>query len=256
MMRELVHQLDRTITIRAHREVVFRFFTDNGRWASWWGEGSTIEPRVGGRVLIRFPGGNEVVGEMVDIHPPERLVFTYGYVKGTPVAPGASRVTIELTAVPAGTRLHLLHQFADAAAAEEHLQGWRYQLSLFGNIVANELHANPAATVDRWFAMWSNADNDARSRELGQIVAPNVAMLDRFSAIEGVNDLRAHLNAVHRFMPGFTLRRDGDVRQCQGHLLANWNGVGPDGQTKATGTNLFTLTADGRIESVTGFWTT
>ena len=47
-------------------------------------------------------------------------------------------------------------------------------------------------------------------------------MRDRFSAIEGNADLREHLTAVHRFMPGLTLTRDGDVRQCQGMAIADW----------------------------------
>jgi hypothetical protein len=55
-------------------------------------------------------------------------------------------------------------------------------------------------------------------------------------------------------MPGFRLRRAGDVRHCQGTLLADWVAVAPDGQERARGTNVFALDADGRIESVTGFW--
>ena len=53
----LPHKLDRTILIHASRDIVFRFFTDNERWSAWWGTGSTIEPRPGGRVVIRYPGG-------------------------------------------------------------------------------------------------------------------------------------------------------------------------------------------------------
>ena len=33
----LPYQLDRIITIAAPRETVFSFFTDNDRWAAWWG---------------------------------------------------------------------------------------------------------------------------------------------------------------------------------------------------------------------------
>ena len=253
-MQTLAYQLERTITIRAHRDVVFRFFTDNTRWASWWGAGSTVEPRVGGRILIRYPGGTEVAGEILAFDPPNRIAFTYGYVKGTPVAVGESEVTIRLEAIPEGTRLHLAHAFADASVMQEHVQGWRYQLSLFGNAVANELHARSADTVDRWFKMWSNPVAEERSRQLDQLAAPQISMQDRFSVIQGVADVRAHLDGVHRFMPGFQLQRDGDVRHCQGQVLANWKGLAPDGQPRAAGANVFTLNADGRIEAVTGFW--
>jgi len=256
MMRELAHSLERTITIRAHRESVFRFFTDSARWAAWWGEGSSIDPRVGGRVVIRYPGGTEAVGEVVEFRSPERIRFTYGYSSGTPVAPGESHVTIWLEAIPDGTRLHLSHAFADESVMQQHTQGWRYQLSLFGNAVANEIHAGATATVDRWFAMWSNPDAASRLLELDQLVAPNVSMQDRYSATQGVADVRAHLDGVHRFMPGFELRRDGEARHCQGQVLVNWTSHGPDGQRRGTGSNVFTLDADGRIEAVMGFWTT
>ena len=36
------------VRIEADRETVFRYFTDSGRWAAWWGAGSTIDPRPGG----------------------------------------------------------------------------------------------------------------------------------------------------------------------------------------------------------------
>ena len=67
-------------------------------------------------------------------------------------------------------------------------------------------------------------------------------------------DLKAHLAAVHRFMPGMRLERRGDVRHCQWHVLADWVALGTDGQERGRGTNLFVLDADGRIAEVTGFW--
>lgn len=246
--------LERTVTIRADRELVFQFFTENAKWASWWGAGSTIEPRVGGAVLIRYPGNVEAVGTVTEIVPPERIAFTYGYASGKPIGPGESRVTIRLRSVPEGTRVLLSHVFTDAAVMREHQQGWRYQLSLFGNVVTNERHAQAAKTVDRWFAMWSNPAAEQRWRELDALAAPGIAMRDRFSAVEGIDEVRAHLDAVQRFMPGLELRRDGDVQHCQGQLLVKWAAMGKDGRPRAEGTNVFTLAADGRIESVVGFW--
>ena len=71
MMTTLPFQVERAVIIRATPETVFRFFTDTEYWARWWGAGSTIDPRPGGRVLIRYPGGNEASGEVLEIrtHP-------------------------------------------------------------------------------------------------------------------------------------------------------------------------------------------
>jgi len=252
----LTHRLDRTIVIGAPPAAVFRYFTDSARWAAWWGAGSTIDARPGGTVLVRYPGGVEASGEVVEVAPPSRISFTYGYASGTPIAPGASLVTIDLEPAAAGTRLHLSHAFPDAAAAvrDEHVQGWRYQLSLFANVVANEVHAKTADAVDAWFDAWNETDAGRRTARLATIASPAVRMRDRFSCIDGADELSLQIGASQRFMPGFRLQRSGDPHHCQGVVLADWTAAGPDGQVRAQGTNVFTLGADGLIESVTGFW--
>ena len=49
-----------------------------------------------------------------------------------------------------------------------------------------------------------------------------------------------------------TIARDGAVRQCQGMAIADWIARGADGQERARGTNVFTLTPEGKIESGDG----
>jgi uncharacterized protein YndB with AHSA1/START domain len=253
-MIPLTHRLDRTLVIRARPATVFQFFTDSTDWAAWWGAGSTIDARPGGRMTIRHPNGVEVSGEVIEVHPPERIVFTYGFVSGTPIPPGGSRVTIQLDPHPAGTRLQLTHEFAGEQARDEHIQGWRFQLSLFANAIANRNNASAAATVDRWFSAWSDPDSTTRERTLAGIASTEIRFRDRFSAVAGTEDVHAHLAAVHRFMPGMRLERQGDVRHCQWHALADWVALSGEGQERGRGTNLFVFDADGRIAEVTGFW--
>jgi uncharacterized protein YndB with AHSA1/START domain len=251
---DLPHTLDRTILIEAPRELVFRYFTDDVRWAAWWGAGSTIDARPGGRVLIRYPNAVEVTGEVVEVSPPTRIVFTYGYASGKPIPPGGSRVTIRLEAEGRGTRVHLRHEFADASTRDHHVQGWRYQLSLFANVVANEVHGDVERIVDAWFAAWAETNEAERQRALESIASPDVRMRDRFSCIDGLDELASHVAASQRFMPGLRLQKSGAVRHCQGTALADWTAIGADGQARGQGTNVFALGPDGRIESVTGFW--
>lgn len=253
-MSSLPHALNRTILIEAPRTIVFEFFQDSERWASWWGAGSTIDPRPGGRAYIRLPGDVEVSGEVLEINPPEQLVFTYGFVSGTPIAAGASRVTITLEAVGRDTRLHLLHEFEHEQVRDEHVQGWRFQLSLFANAVANRLHEGAAAIVDRWFEAWAEPDVRARNAVLSSIAAPDVVFRDRFSLLNGLEDLSAHITAAQRFMPGLRLTRNGNIRHCQGTVLAGWKAVDAGGAVKASGANVFSMNAEGQIASATGFW--
>src|SRR5262249_14445249 len=147
------------VVICARRDSVFRFFTDTERFSRWWGEGSRIDPRPGGAVLIRYPGGDTASGSVVAIEPPERIVFTYGYdTPGKPIPPGGSRVTVTLHAVADGTRVVLVHDQIVADVARTHVAGWRYQLATFAKVASADAHPDVAARIDAWFAAWDEKD--------------------------------------------------------------------------------------------------
>jgi uncharacterized protein YndB with AHSA1/START domain len=253
-MTTLEHVLDRTVTIAARRETVFRYFTDSERFASWWGPGSRIDPRPGGAVHIRYPNGVVAGGTVVEVAPVERVVFTYGYESGEPIPVGASRVTITLEETARGTVVRLRHELPSARARDEHVQGWRYQLAVFANVVAREAHAGASALADRFFALWSEPDPAKRGAELGRIAEAAIAFRDPHSCTDGPDDLVAHIGASQRFMPGVVLERRGEARLCQGTALVDWEAMGPDGAVRAKGTNVFELAPDGRIARVAGFW--
>ena len=69
-----------------------------------------------------------------------------------------------------------------------------------------------------------------------------------------LDDLRAHLAAVHRFMPGMRITREGAIRHCQGVVAADWVARATDGTERGRGLNVFTLGGDGRIVDVVGLW--
>jgi uncharacterized protein YndB with AHSA1/START domain len=252
-MPELPHHLDRTVVIRAKPDTVFQFFTDSERWAKWWGTGSTIDAKPGGKVYIRHPNGIEVLGEVLEVRHRDRIVFTYGYGSGKPIPPGSSRVTIRLEPDESGTRLHLRHEFAEPGPRDQHLQGWRFQLSLFSNVVADEAYANAADTVDAWFGAWAITEDGSRAEAFAKIAAAGVSFRDRFSALDGLEELTAHAGAALRYMPGGELKRKGAVRHCQGSVLADWIATGADGKERVSGSSVFVLKPDGRIDAVTSF---
>ena len=254
MTTALSHRLDRTLVIKARPQTVFEFFNESSQWATWWGAGSTIDPRPGGQVLIRHPNGVEVVGEVLDVSRPQRIVFTYGFVSGTPIPVGSSRVTIRLDPHPQGTLLQLTHEFSEAAHRDPFVQGWRFQLSLFANAIATVVVGDGTDVVDRWFTAWNTADRAQREREFEALASPAIRMEDKYSCLLGPEDLYTHVAAIHQFMPGLRLERRGVVRRSQWTIIADWAAVGAGDAVRATGTNVFTFDADRRIESVVGFW--
>ena len=254
-MRPLEHVLERTVLIRARRDIVFRYFTDSDRFAAWWGAGSTIDGRPGGALRIRYPNGVLASGEVLEMVPPRRVVFTYGYEDpAKPIPPGGSRVIVTLEERPEGTLVLLRHELPDAAARDHHLQGWRYQLAVFANVVAREQGAGLAAAVDAFFAAWSETDEARRRAALRAVATEDVAFADAFSCTAGLDDLVAHLGAAQVHMPGTMLVRSGDVRLCQGTALVDWVAKGPDGAPRGRGTNVFDLSPDGRLARIVGFW--
>ncbi len=189
---------------------------------------------------------------MKSVKSPESISFTFGYASGNPIAPGASLVTIELTEHPEGTRLRLKHEFAEASARDLHVQGWRYQLSVFGHVMANEVFADAGARIDRWFDAWTIQEDDKREKEFAEIASPDIDVRDRHSLLSGIADVNAHASAVVRFKAA-VVKRKGEARQCQGVALADWTVLGPDGTERLSGTSIFSFGADGKIRSVVGF---
>jgi uncharacterized protein YndB with AHSA1/START domain len=254
-MSELPFSLERTVVIGAPPEIVFRFFTDPVRFAAWWGAGSDIDCRPGGRVHIVQPGGVVASGTVLEADPPRRLVFTYGYeAEGNLIAPGASRVTVSLSDAPEGTKLHLLHEVPTASARDHHVQGWRFQLALFSNLVSREVQAGASQRIDEFFAAWSEGDPAVRRTMLESCADADLSFGDAYSWTSGIADLDDHLAAARVHMPGVSLSRDGEVSQCQGTAIARWVAKKGDGSPLGKGTNVFDFGPDGRIRRVVGFW--
>lgn len=254
-MSQHPHLLTRTIVIAAPRALVFRYFADSDRFARWWGAGSTIEGRVGGAVRIVYP--NQVIarGAVTHFEPDRRITFTYGYEDpAKPIPVGGSSVTIELEDIDSGTKLSLRHELPTEQARDLHVPGWRFQLSQFANVVGDEHHDGCDATIDEWFAAWHETDAAARDALLRASCTDDVVLQDRYASLSGRDELDQHIAACLVHMPGTTMRREGDVRHCQGTALVDWTATDGQGRPRGKGTNVMRLAADGRISWVVGFW--
>lgn len=248
----LPYSVTRSILIDAGRETVFSFFTDESRWATWWGKGSTIDPRLGGLIKIRHSNGFESVGEVLAIDPPRRFSFTFSLQAARIIPPEESRVTLTLEPRGTGTVVSVLHEVSDPAVSELLPQGWRFHFSLFANAVANILYANAPEIADTWFALWTEPDAMRRTETLRRIARDDIRFRDHYSHLDGIDEIVMHMGAAQKFMPGVRLERRGDVRHCQGTALADWASISKDGKELNTGTNVFVFEAGGKLESVTG----
>jgi uncharacterized protein YndB with AHSA1/START domain len=246
--------IHREALLRATRATVHGFLSDSARFAAWWGAGSTIEPKVGGRVLIRFVNAVEVGGDVLEFVPRERIVFTYGFRDpAKKPAWGGSRVEFRLADRPEGTLLALHHEFPDVASRDGHVDGWGYQLAVLAGLVAREQHASLIERVDGWFAAWSTDDASERAWLLEKAAADDVHYRSGWGITSGRDELLAHVRAARRHMAGVRRERVGEPRHVQGCVLAEWRGLKPDQSVAMRGTNMFELGPDGRIANGVDF---
>jgi uncharacterized protein YndB with AHSA1/START domain len=122
-------ELVREIRIDARPETVFEFFTDPEKMTKWKGRSATLEPHPGGTYLVAINDLAVARGEYVEVDPPRRVVFTWGWEGTNPVPPGSSTVEVELTPEGDGTLLRLTHRDLPEEEVEEHTHGWDHFLS-------------------------------------------------------------------------------------------------------------------------------
>ena len=124
--------VERTISIDASPETVFEFFVDPEKLMRWKGVDAKLDPRPGGVFWCEIISGHIAAGEYVELDPPHRVVFTWGWEKTTSptaIKPGTSTIEIELTPEGGGTRMHFVHRdLPSEAAAESHGVGWDHYL--------------------------------------------------------------------------------------------------------------------------------
>ena len=115
--------------IAARPETVFSFFTDRERWLSWMGVDGQFSFEPDGLYRTRVTGDNHAAGRFLEIDPPKRVVFTWGWESGgVPVPPGSSTVEISLTPDGDGTLLRLIHRDLPPDARAPHGEGWHHYL--------------------------------------------------------------------------------------------------------------------------------
>jgi uncharacterized protein YndB with AHSA1/START domain len=117
------------IDLRAEPSAVYHHLTDPAALLTWIAIDAVSEPAVGGQVRWVLPNGATMAGRYLELQPPHRLVFSYGWegdLMGVP--PESTVVEIDLRPTPEGCRLLLSHRLLPDDAAELHRHGWDHFL--------------------------------------------------------------------------------------------------------------------------------
>jgi len=126
--------VERELAIDASPETVWEFLVDPEKATRWMGSAATLDPRPGGEYRVDVIAGHVASGEFVEVDPPRRLVYTFGWEPEesgpNPVPPGSSTIEIELVRAGDGTTLRFRHYgLPGAEVAQAHAHGWDHYLA-------------------------------------------------------------------------------------------------------------------------------
>ena len=130
--------------IDAPPDVVFAMFVRPELLVRWIGDSADLDPRPGG--VFRFTLGDQDAcrGRYLEIDPPRRVVFTWGWerAEAIPVPADSTTVEVDLTPQGSGTHLRLVHRGLEGDAMVLHEHGWQRFLD---RLHAAATGADPAA---------------------------------------------------------------------------------------------------------------
>jgi uncharacterized protein YndB with AHSA1/START domain len=96
----------------------------------WMGTEPTLDPRPGGVCRINPSGQAVILGEFLQVDPPHRLVFTWGWEREMFSTPRQSTlVEVSLTPDGEGTIVQLAHRRLQPGAVAFHRAGWEHYLA-------------------------------------------------------------------------------------------------------------------------------
>ena len=143
-------KVEREVLIEASPATVWEFLVDPEKAVRWMGRSAELEPHPGGLYRVDVVPGHIARGEFVELDPPHRVVFTWGWEEGEDgpgaVLPGSSTIEIELTPQGNGTLLRFTHRdLPSPESAQSHGHGWDHYI---GRLVTAAGGGDPG--IDPW----------------------------------------------------------------------------------------------------------
>ena len=124
--------IDYRIHIDAPVEDVFHLLTDAAGLQRWMANHAIVDARPGGVLQWTHENGATMVGRFIEIEPPHRVVFAYGWEHDLMgVSPESTTVEIVLNEAAGGTDLRLSHRGLPEDARPDHEAGW---IHFFGEL--------------------------------------------------------------------------------------------------------------------------
>lgn len=129
--------IEREIRIEARPETVFPFLVEADKMIRWMGTVATLDARPGGVMSVLVAGQHQATGEYLEVDPPHRVVFSFGWeAPDAAIPPGSSRIEIDLVADGTATILRFKHTNMPENTVDDHAHGWEHYLARLSTVAA------------------------------------------------------------------------------------------------------------------------
>jgi uncharacterized protein YndB with AHSA1/START domain len=115
------------VDVAAPPEAVYPYFTRPEAIVTWMGDVAVVDAVPGGVFQLDI-NGVPVRGRYLELHPPHRLLISWGHAGSERLPPGTSTVEVTLTPIPGGTRVSIEHRDLPPEEAAQHAVGWPHFL--------------------------------------------------------------------------------------------------------------------------------
>ena len=122
--------------LRASAEEVWTALTQPDPLSRWLGAEVTIQAELGGAVLLRWPGGEQMTGSILRCIPPRLLEYSWKESEEE----AESVVTFEVSPAGSGARLVLEHRLIDPGTIAGLGAGWHGHLDALDALLSGEIY--------------------------------------------------------------------------------------------------------------------
>ena len=112
----------------------------------------------------------------------------------------------------------------------------------------------PTTAVDTYLAMWNEEDAGARSKLIATAWTEGGRYVDPMLEASGHEALGQMVAGVQAQFPGHRFRRTSGIDAHHDQVRFGWELFAPDGTITVAGIDVGKLAADGRLESISGFF--
>ena len=113
---------------------------------------------------------------------------------------------------------------------------------------------NATETVKAYLASWSLVDPDERARSLAAVMESDATYVDPAGQAQGRDAFDAHIASIQSLFVGHHLGLASAVDEHNNVMRFEWELRDPNNEVTLTGTDFCTLSASGKLQSVTGFF--